>query len=468
MTDHHSIIIIGAGPTGLGAARRLSDLGHRDWLLLESEKRPGGLSRSFRDAQGFTWDIGGHVQFSHYALFDEAMLAFLGADGWLSHDRESWIWMRDRFIPYPLQNNIHRLPTEDLDKCLQGLVTITREPRQKPVSFAEWIDATFGPGLAEVFMRPYNKKVWAFPAEDMNASWVGERVAVTDLSRVLKNLVYDRDDVSWGPNNRFQFPKSGGTGAIWEACAAALPVDAIQYETQVVDINLKARRLRTLAGAEISYDSLISTMPLRELIKLSGRNELMTLADHGLLYSSVNVVGIGLKGRPSPELNKKCWMYFPENDCPFYRATVFSNYAQANVPDSDRHWSLMFEVSESPKKPVDQSALIEDVIQGAINTHLIRSRDDVISKWVYRAPYGYPTPGLYRDEVLNELIPEFERWGVYSRGRFGMWKYEVSNQDHSFMQGVEIIERLLNGHPEVTAFDPAFANSKRHPWPFRN
>lgn len=31
-------------------------------------------------------------------------------------------------------------------------------------------------------------------------------------------------------------------------------------------------------------------------------------------------------------LGSKCWMYFPEANCPFYRATVFSNYAEGNCP----------------------------------------------------------------------------------------------------------------------------------------
>ena len=189
------------------------------------QKVAGRASALFCDDRGFTWDIGGHVQFSHYKLFDDAMVELLGEGGWLHHERQSWVWMRDRFIPYPLQNNVHRLPKEDLDKCLQGLVAITKVPRSNPGNFAEWIDATFGPGISEIFMRPYNAKVWAFPPERMNASWVGERVAVTDISRVLKNLIYNRDDVSWGPNNRFQFPRAGGTGAIWEACAASLPGD---------------------------------------------------------------------------------------------------------------------------------------------------------------------------------------------------------------------------------------------------
>ena len=48
---------------------------------------------------------------------------------------------------------------------------------------------------------------------------------------------------------------------------------------------------------------------------------------------------------------------------------------------------------------------------------------------------------------------------VFSRGRFGAWKYEVSNQDHSFMQGVEIVNRLVCDTPEVTITDPNLANS---------
>jgi protoporphyrinogen oxidase len=459
-------LILGAGPTGLGAARRLQELGQTDWQLLEAAPEAGGLAASFVDEKGFTWDIGGHVQFSHYEYFDRAMIEFLGADGWLHHQRESWVWMRDRFIPYPFQNNIRRLPAADLHQCLQGLVEITRHPRPRPENFGAWIDATFGPGLAEVFMRPYNFKVWAHPPELMNAVWVGERVAVTDLGRVLANLVLAKDDLSWGPNNTFQFPKSGGTGAIWRACARRLPAERLQFQTRVERIDLQARQVTTSSGQVFAYDQLISTLSLRELIRMTGQTHLQPAADRGLLYSSSNIVGLGLQGKPAPELATKCWMYFPEADCPFYRVTVFSNYSPNNVPDSTKHWSLMAEVSESAHKPVNASSLVEDVIQGALNTRLVRQREDIISTWSYRAGHGYPTPGLHRDEALAEIVPFFEQQQVWSRGRFGLWKYEVSNQDHSFMQGVELVERLISGRPEITAADANHANARKHPWPF--
>lgn len=459
-------IVLGAGPTGLGAARRLVELGQSDWLLLESGDEAGGLSASFVDEMGFTWDIGGHVQFSHYDYFDRTMEDLLGKDGWLHHQRESWIWMRDRFVPYPLQNNIHRLPTADLDRCLAGLVDVTRSGFVKPASFREWILSTFGQGLAEAFLLPYNFKVWAYPLEMMNAAWVGERVAVTDLKRILHNLVHSKDDVSWGPNNTFQFPKHGGTGAIWRSCAKRLPAEKQRFHIRITRIDLQSKLVETACGDVFQYEHLISTIPLTELVKLTGQSQLQPLVSRGLLSSSSNVFGLGLRGSPRDELAKKCWMYFPEENCPFYRVTVFSNYSPNNVPDISRHWSLMAEVSESQYKPVHHTQLMEQVIQGALNTRLIRSREEIISTWTYRAEYGYPTPGLHRDEALMEIVPFFEQHGVYSRGRFGLWKYEVSNQDHSFMQGVEVVERLVNGREEITASDPNHANSKKHCWPF--
>ena len=126
------IVIVGAGPTGLGAAVRMQQLGHTNWILLEKSPEPGGLAGSVIDengtsftspffpasyfrlyvsqltdfAQGFVWDYGGHVIFSHYKYFNEVLSGVV--PDWVEHQRESWVWMHDRFIPYPLQNNIHR------------------------------------------------------------------------------------------------------------------------------------------------------------------------------------------------------------------------------------------------------------------------------------------------------------------------------------------------------------------------
>ena len=52
--------------------------------------------------------------------------------------------------------------------------------------------------------------------------------------------------------------------------------------------------------------------------------------------------------------------------------------------------------------------------------------------------------------MLHPIDADLREAGVFSRGRFGAWKYEVSNQDHSLMQGVEVVNYLLRGMPERT------------------
>src|SRR5262249_39105545 len=77
-------------------------------------------------------------------------------------------------------------------------------------------------------------------------------------------------------------------------------------------------------------------------------------------------------------------------------------------------------------------------------------RKDIVSTWVCHADYSYPTPTVDRDEILGLALPFLEEHDIYSRGRFGVWKYEVSNTDHSLMQGVELVNRLLLGEAEKT------------------
>ncbi|NCX95280.1 MAG: amine oxidase [Chitinophagia bacterium] len=458
---HYKYAILGAGPTGLGAAYRLKELNVNNFIVIDKEPNAGGLSSSYVDDKGFTWDIGGHVQFSHYTYFDKLMTQALGEDGWLNHQRESWVWIKDRFVPYPFQNNIRYLPKEDMWKCLQGII---REYKltsyQKPANFKEWIHATFGQGLADIFMIPYNYKVWAYPAEMMSYSWIGERVAITDLERVTKNILFDIEDISWGPNSTFQFPKFGGTGAIWLAVAKLIGEQYFRQNTEVTAVNEKDKSIIVNNGETITYDYLINTIPLDKLVHIMSHTSDEWKAEvKKLKHSTTHIIGVGLKGKPKESLATKCWMYFPEDNCPFYRVTVFSNYSPNNVPDINTHWSLMAEVSESPYKAVNSSTIVEETIQGMLNAKLIEDREHIASVWYKSLDYGYPTPSTDRDGVLNKIIPQLDKMHIYSRGRFGGWKYEVSNQDHSLMQGVEIVNKLELGIGEVTFPFPATANA---------
>ncbi len=465
--DHIEFLIIGAGPTGLGAATRCQEKG-LDWALLEADSRFGGLAHSFKDDQGFTWDCGGHVQFSHYDTFDRYMDAALGADGWYTHQRESWVWIKKRFVPYPFQNNLHRLDPEDRWACVEGLLEASARAARgtvTPANFEEWMLATFGPGITELFMYPYNFKVWAYPPPAMDYHWIGERVAVPKLGGVLKSICTGQDEISWGPNRVFRFPKQGGTGAVWDAIGRGLPAGRIHMNAAVESVDVGRREVRLRGGGRWRYRHLVSTMPLNRLIQ-SAPGPVRPECAEELRYSATNVVGVGLRG-PTPELLKtKCWMYFPDPNSPYYRVTVFTNYSPQNAPRPGEQWSLMTETAESPVKPVRQDSLVEETLLALEEDGLIPDRGAICSVVHRRLDMGYPTPFLGRDAVVDPMLRAFEEKDIYSRGRFGAWKYEVANQDHSFAQGYECIERLASrAGPEMepTLHQPGLVNGRRNP-----
>lgn len=98
----------------------------------------------------------------------------------------------------------------------------------------------------------------------------------------------------------------------------------------------------------------------------------------------------------------------------------------------------MFEVSESTLKPVNQTpvtlggqewpAIVQDTLAGALATGLISPEDKIVSIYHRRLEYGYPTPSLGRDAAISKALPWLREHFIWSRGRFGSWKYEVGSR----------------------------------------
>lgn len=439
------IVVIGAGPAGLGVGWRLTELNHDNFVMYEKNSYVGGLATSFVDDKGFTWDVGGHVIHSHYPYFDR-MFADVMQNDFLTHERESWVWMYNRFVPYPFQNNIHLLPKKIMNECLDGLVTAAQKQSVYVTNFRDWIKATYGDGIAKHFLYPYNEKVWAYPLQKMGIGWVGDRVAPIDLDRIRKHIRTHTADISWGPNAVFQYPARGGTGEIWKRVAKRF-AGHIKTGKEIISIDASKRNIYFADGGSDSYDMMFTSMPLDQMVHIT-KGVRIPMQHSTIHHSSVTIVGIGIQGNVPENLRKKCWIYFPETVAPFFRATVLSNYSPFNAPKGT--WSLMCEVASSYSRPLPEGDILSLVIEGAKKSKLISKNASVVSRWSFVAPYGYPTPTIDRDTYVDSVLKIFEKYDIYSRGRFGAWKYEVSNQDHTFMQGVEWVNRILQDIVETT------------------
>jgi protoporphyrinogen oxidase len=443
---HVPLLVLGAGPTGIGAAWRLRALGSRapEWLVLEAADRVGGLARTVVDDAGYRWDLGGHVIYSHAAEFDRMLEAVVPSTRRARVERAGFVWHHDRFVPTPFQQHLDLLPAPERARCLEGLAE--RAPAAD-ASFDSWILEQFGPGLAEVFFRPFNFKMWATPTTALDRDWVTHRsgsgatnVPTVD-GRDPEPAVPSREDVS------FPYPE-GGTGEIWSNAARAVGLDRFAFGTTVVAVDAGARAVHLASGARITYDALVSALPLdRLLAMLVDPGPLRELGTR-LVHSSTNLVGLGIEGDVPDALAPMRWLYFPDPAVPFHRVTVLSNYSPGMVPDGARAWSLLCEVSESPTRPLDAAHIVDDVVDQARRLLRAWGGGRIAHVWSKRLEHGYPTPFLGRSDVLPAVHSTLEALGIVSRGRFGGWRYEISNQDHAFMQGFEAVGRVVCDEPE--------------------
>jgi protoporphyrinogen oxidase len=437
------IVIVGAGPTGLGAVFRLEDSGYEDYAIYEAENFPGGLSSSCTDEAGFTWDLGGHVHFSHYPYYEQACRIALGGEGFLTHERKSFVRILDRLVRYPFQNHLKDLPIESALQCLLGIAEATYVPSAAPENFLAWMKGVFGKDVVRLFMEPYNRKVWAHPLEQMSFSWLGERVAVTGLEGALRSVLADDGGDGWGPNNMFRYPKQGGTGLLF-ARFGALAGAKLRLGKRLVSVDASERRVRFADGTETKYDWLISTIPLDRLVSImTGVPAEVRDAATGLVHNSCAVVGVGLRGDSPPDRH---WIYFPEGRFPFYRVTYLSNYSPSLVPrEGGPYLSLMCEISFSASSPPPASNIEERVIRGLCSAGILSEEDlsAIVSVSKKLLDHAYPVPTSDRDRRLRTVFHFLEPLGILSRGRFGAFKYETGNMDHSFMQGVEAVDRIL-------------------------
>ncbi|MFD9107045.1 protoporphyrinogen/coproporphyrinogen oxidase [Streptomyces bottropensis] len=442
-------MILGAGPCGLACAHELQRLGHRDWVLLEAAQTVGGLGASVVDRAGFTWDLGGHVVFSKLKSFDSLLAELFEPDELLHHDRSSFVRHSGSWVPYPFQQHLHHLPQAMAQRCLDDMAAAQAQGSALTGSdFASWLKSTYGRALVEEFFAPYNQKIWATNLSEMSASWISERVAPanTEALRLALKRGYTSTQ-GWGPNAQFAFPAKGGTGAIWQRLAARLDGD-VRTGQSVVYLDETAKSLLTTDGTVLTYDHLVTTSPLDRLVAMTaGAPKSIRQAATTLRHTTVAMAGLGYR---SPTTDRRSWLYFPGADTPFYRATNFSRYAPANVPgsDPDRYSAWMTETSLPTGTVLDRAALIERCDAALRRCGLVPENAQRVNGHVELIPYAYPVPTTGRDDALDLIQPWLEKHGIYSRGRFGTWRYEIGNMDHAVTMGQDIARRLVHGTAE--------------------
>ncbi|MFH1445581.1 MAG: FAD-dependent oxidoreductase [Nanoarchaeota archaeon] len=423
--------IIGAGITGLSLAHFLGE----EAVILEKDAVAGGLCRSFKK-EPFTYDIGGHIIFSKDKEALDFMLNIVGENKRKLY-RNNKIYYKGTYVKYPFENGLHQLPKEDIFKCLYNFIN-NKNP--EPTNFKEWIYHRFGDGFAELYLVPYNEKIWKHPLENMNIEWV-ERIPRPPSEDIIKAAVGIETE-GYTHQLYFHYPISGGIQSMIESIRDSLPKDKMELKlnSEVSSIRKKGNgwMVETVSGDKIEADRIISTMPIFHLIKAMDDipQEVKDAADK-LVYNSMYVVLVGVNNSNAKD---KLGIYIPDKDVIFHRL-VMTGYFGDEYTGKDSS-ALVAEVTFPPGSDLEKMSedeIKERVVSDLVKLNMIK-REEVTETEVKKIPYAYVVYDKDYKENVEVIHRHFQERGIHLCGRFS--EFEYINMDACIRHAMELAKKL--------------------------
>jgi len=425
------ILILGGGLAGLSTAYHLGDTPH---LVVEGEQTAGGLCRS-REVEGFVFDYTGHL----LHLRDERIARLVDelAPGVFEEvERKAEVRMRGVTLPFPFQANLHGLPRELVAQCLvdfveSGRTEVSEDPR---TSFEAWALAVFGRGISDLFMLPYNRKLFRREPAEMTADWVSWAVPRPSLSELVRGALGLTNE-GMGYNPKFRYPTRGGIGVLPQRLAERVP--HVRLGERVVEVNLAKRTATLERGETLSYDQLVVTTPLPQFLTMvaDGTPDLSQEAAR-LDWSVVGCVNLGVDRARIADGAQ--WIYLPDDDVPFYRVGFPSNFSSGVAPAGTS--SMYVEFGLRRDEPFDPAALERAAIDGLEKLGILDPGDRILARDTIRVDPGYVIFDRARQDVMARVVPALERQGVHLIGRYGAWTY--SYMERALLDGLEAAARL--------------------------
>lgn len=418
--------ILGGGISGLACAHFLQ----QDSVVLEQEDRVGGLCRTFRK-DGFAYDQGGHIIFSKDKPVLDLELGLLGENK-LQQFRRNVIWYKNRFVKYPFENGLAALDKDDLFDCLYHYLKNDHKP---PSNFQEWVYYTFGTGIAERYLLPYNRKIWKIDPAQMSMGWV-ERVPKPPLEDVLKSAIGIETE-GYLHQLYFHYPREGGFESLVRAFAASAPRIETGFQVE--------RLRRDSAGWDISdgrqtirCQELISTIPLASLSAAlcDVPSDIQSDID-GLRYNTVIVAMIGVN---KPYLSGKSAIYIPDPACLAHRLCFNTYFSPSMAPEGCS--SLIAEITSGPDDDIaskDDAQIVQELLAWLEPQGFLHAAD-VVATDMKRVRYGYPVYDLDYDRKVARVRSYFESRGIHLCGRFAEHLY--INSDACVRRAWDLAQRL--------------------------
>jgi protoporphyrinogen oxidase len=422
------IVILGAGVAGLSAAFHLKG---KEYEIFEKEGEVGGLCRSVLH-DGFTFDYTGHLL--HLSQpYTQKLLNELLPNLLIRHQRHSTIFFQHRYVPFPFQANLWALPKEITRECLLEFIRTSCGEVKKGTDFRSWIYQAFGPGIAKYFMIPYNEKLWKVPLDEISLEWVERFIPCPTLEEVIDGAL-GGNLKGFGYNQEFLYPLRGGIQVLPQAFLSKVGNVHLGKEAQSIDIEKRVIQFRD--GSETTYRTLISSLPLDELLqRINPLPDEIKDFKNSLRHVSVININLGVKREKISDYH---WIYYPEPAYPFYRVGFPSNLSPHMAPKGTS--SIYVEISSLPSNPPAIDQVRKEALSALIACGILRADDEILAEKILMIRHAYVIYDLFRYQHLRSIIPFLRTQHIYPIGRYGLWEY--ATMEEAILQGREVAQDL--------------------------
>ena len=431
---HSDCYILGGGLAGLSAGYHASKK-NKKATILEKSQYIGGTARSvYQD--GFTFDFTGHLLHLHNPYTKDLILSLLD-NNVDQYERNAAIFSYNTLTHYPYQIHTYGLPQDVIQDCIDGFkqsMAFQSEDRLTSLDYDTWSRRTFGNGFHKHFMKPYNEKLWNTDLKQMTAEWCGMFVPTPKLSDVISGSKgYTGQH---GYNTKFYYPRVGGIQVLSEKIGQHCNV---LLNTALTEIDLKNKTIHCSSGVKFNYSTLISTIPLPELLSriIDTPQEIVAISKK-LKWTSVLCINLGVDREA---ISDRSWIYFPEKKFPFYRVGFPMNFSSHAVPKGCS--SMYVEVSYKPDQMLDyhDPAFMESIYKSLQDANILRADDKIQTVNFIPIRYAYVIYTLDIRSNLKIIFDFLNKNNIFCIGRYGAWKY--SFMEEAILDGKRMIESIL-------------------------
>jgi protoporphyrinogen oxidase len=419
---------------GFGAASRLREDGIRPTVF---DKNPyyGGHTASFRDENGFLFDLGPHISFTKDPRIQELFAKYVDQKYEAVQVKLDNYW-RGLRLTHPVQLHLNGLPKDLIVEIIADFVK-EHAVERKIANYEDWLIASYGRKFAELFPMQYTRKYHLTSAANMTTDWLGPRMYRPSLEEMLRGALAPwKPDVHYITN--FRYPTNGG----FLSYLKDLPgIADLRLGHELVAVDHSRRELRFSNGFVTGYDALVSSIALPDLVPMiAGTPPDVVEASRKLACSTCVLVNVGVD---RADLSEGQITYFYDEDICFTRLSFPHMLSKTNAPQGCG--SIQAEVYFSDKyRPLTQSpeTVIDQVIADLRRSGTLKDGDKILTRHAKVVRFANVIFDLDRTAALKTVHGYLDDIGIHYCGRYGDWGYMWT--DESYISGERAAQSALS------------------------